>query len=310
MAGLTRSGLPPPTEPPSPDGVLVVDKPAGPTSHDIVAQARRLYATRSVGHAGTLDPTASGVLVLMFGEATKLSSYLTAQSKAYIAEVCFGRSTDSLDAAGATVEEQALPLDWPSLPELDQALAAERERVLQLPPNVSAIKLGGRPAHRRVRAGEAVELAPRSVRVESLELLEVLGGSARFALSVSKGYYVRAFARDLGESLGAPAHLSQLRRTQSGNWSLSDAVAWPPLETPPPLIATRDAAAACLPCGFLTPAGVLRARQGKPLGEADFSELPADAPVSVWFDGERRLVALGQRGESGAFRVLRGFRGD
>src|SRR5690606_2789954 len=148
------------------DGVLVVDKPVGPTSHDIVAQARRWYGTRSVGHAGTLDPAASGVLVLMFGEAKKLSSYLTAQSKAYIADVCFGRATDSLDASGATIAEQPLPSDWPPADELAAALEAERSRTAQLPPVVSAIKLGGRPAHRRVRAGESVELAPRPVQVE------------------------------------------------------------------------------------------------------------------------------------------------
>lgn len=294
------------------DGVLVVDKPVGPTSHDVVAQARRFYRTRSVGHAGTLDPGASGVLVLMFGEAKKLSNYLTAQSKAYVADVCFGRSTDSLDASGATVAEQILPNDWPSLNELTAALAIERERTLQIPPQVSAIKLGGRPAHRRVRAGEAVELAPRPVHVDALELLELRGNSARCALSVSKGYYVRAFARDLGESLGVPAHLSGLRRTRSGAWTLTDALAWPPRweeDSPPaPLIATRDAAAACLPSASLTLEGVGRAKQGKTLRDTDFSELPQGASVSVWFDPDSQLVALGQRSDDGAFRVLRGFR--
>lgn len=294
------------------DGVLVVDKPVGPTSHDIVAQARRLYGTRSVGHAGTLDPAASGVLVLMFGEAKKLSSYLTAQNKAYVADVYFGRSTDSLDADGATVAEQPLPDDWLSTGALTRAVAAERERMLQVPPQVSAIKLGGRPAHRRVRDGEAVELAPRPVHVDAIELLELEGNSARFSLSVSKGYYVRAFARDLGATLGVPAHLSGLRRTQSGAWTLSDALAWPPrweAGTPPaPLIATPDAAAACLPSALLTADGVLRAKQGKTLCDSDFSELPLEASVSVWFGPERRLVALGQRSEDGVFRVLRGFR--
>lgn len=296
----------------SADGVLVVDKPVGPTSHDIVAQARRLYSTRSVGHAGTLDPAASGVLVLMFGEAKKLSSYLTAQSKAYVADVYFGRSTDSLDAMGATVSEQALASNWPPMSELTRALAVERERTLQAPPQVSAIKLAGRPAHRRVRAGETVVLEPRPVRVDALDLLELQGNSARFALSVSKGYYVRAFARDLGGSLGVPAHLAGLRRTRSGAWSLTDAIAWPPSwekdAVPAPLIATRDAAAACLPSASLTPEGVARARQGKVLREIDFSELPVATSVSVWFDPEQRLVALGQSVEGGTFRVLRGFR--
>lgn len=295
------------------DGVLVVDKPVGPTSHDIVAQARRLYATRSVGHAGTLDPAASGVLVLMFGEAKKLSNYLTAQSKAYVAEVCFGRSTDSLDATGITLQEQALPSHWPPMKDLEAALAVERARTHQLPPQVSAIKLAGRPAHRRVRAGEVVALEPRPVQVEELELLGLTGSSARFALSVSKGYYVRAFARDLGESLGAPAHLSALRRTRSGSWGLTDAVPWPPCPEDgarPPLIATRDAAAACLPSAGLTPEGVLRARQGKPLRDTDFSKVPPAGAISAWFDAEQRLVALGESTDAGGFRVLRGFRED
>lgn len=292
---------------PSADGVLVVDKPVGPTSHDIVARARRLYQTRSVGHAGTLDPAASGVLLLMFGEAKKLSNYLTAQSKAYVAEVSFGRSTDSLDAEGNTLEEQALPDDWLRTRDLTAALDVERARTLQVPPVVSAIKLAGQPAHRRVRAGESVELAARAVHVDELELLDLQGNSARFALHVSKGYYVRAFARDLGACLGVPAHLSALRRTQSGAWSLEHASAWP-LEAPAKLIATADAAAACLPTGCLTLEGVIRARQGKQLRDSDFSQLPPEAPVSVWFDPDRRLVSLGERVEAGTFRVLRGFR--
>jgi len=301
VARLTPSVLP------SADGVLVVDKPVGPTSHDIVARARRLYQTRSVGHAGTLDPAASGVLLLMFGEAKKLSSYLTAQSKAYLAEVSFGRSTDSLDAEGSTLEEQALPDDWLRMNELTAALDVERARMLQVPPAVSAIKLAGQPAHRRVRAGQAVELAARPVRVDELELLERQGNTARFALHVSKGYYVRAFARDLGSSLGVPAHLSALRRTRSGAWSLENASPWP-LEAPAPLIATADAAAACLPSGCLTPDGMLRAKQGKLLHDSDFSVLPPEASVSVWFDSDRHLVCLGERVEAGTFRVVRGFR--
>ena len=283
----------------SPDGVLVVDKPTGPTSHDIVAQARRLYRTKSVGHAGTLDPMASGVLVLMFGEATKLSNYITAQTKSYTAEICFGRSTDSLDALGNTLEERPLPSDWPPHAELEAALAAEIARSLQVPPQVSAIKLAGKPAHERVRAGETLELAERAVHIHSIELLEIGGVYARFALSVSKGYYVRAFARDLGERLGVPAHLSGLRRTRSGAWSLAEAAPWP-LADPRTLISTADAARACLSTCRLTTDGVVRSRQGKPLGESEFMELPPDAAVGAWFDPDQRLVALGQRVEPGA----------
>lgn len=295
MAGLT------------PDGVLVVDKPCGPTSHDIVAQARKVFSTRSVGHAGTLDPMASGVLVLMFGEAKKLSAYLTAHDKSYCAEVAFGRSTDTLDGEGVTVHEQPLPEPWPPQQRLSEALRRELARTVQVPPSVSAIKVSGRAAHRRVRAGESLELAERPVKVHALELVRITGARATIELRVSKGYYVRAFARDLGDALDVPAHLSQLRRTRSGPWSLANAVSWP-VTTPPPLISTKQAALACLPSANLNAPGALRARQGKPLEQSDFSMPPGTAGVNVWLDPEGHLVALGSEQEPGEYRVVRGFK--
>jgi len=201
-------------------GVLVVDKPGGMTSHDVVARARRLFGTRAVGHAGTLDPMATGVLVLLFGEACKLSAYLTGQDKTYSAGVRFGSATDSLDADGRVTEERTLPAGWLARETLDRALAVERARTLQVPPAVSAISEGGRRAYQRVRAGETVELAPRPVRVARLELLEWSDAGVDVELEVSKGYYVRAFARDLGATLGVPAHLGRLRRLTSGAFSL------------------------------------------------------------------------------------------
>src|SRR5690606_27846030 len=173
-------------------GVLVVDKPGGMTSHDVVARARRLFGTRAVGHAGTLDPMATGVLVLLFGEACKLSAYLTGQDKTYSAGVRFGSATDSLDADGRVTEERTLPAGWLARETLDRALAVERARTLQVPPAVSAISEGGRRAYQRVRAGETVELAPRPVRVARLELLEWSDAGVDVELEVSKGYYVRA----------------------------------------------------------------------------------------------------------------------
>jgi len=214
---------------PSPCGVLVIDKPPGVTSHDVVKRVRHALHTRRVGHAGTLDPMATGVLVVMVGEATKLAPFLTADDKSYEAMVQLGRATDTLDAEGATTAEGELPSWWhddeAAAVRLEAALEQERSRELQLPPVFSAIKVAGRSAHARVRAGEQVELEPRAVRVRTLQLLgrSAAQGSVRLRLAVGKGYYVRALARDLGEALETPAHLCELRRTASGAFELSDA---------------------------------------------------------------------------------------
>ena len=290
----------------NPDGVLVFDKPRGPTSHDIVAQARRVFGTRSVGHAGTLDPMASGVLVLMFGEAKKLSSYLTEQDKCYRAEIRFGRSTDSLDATGETLQEASLAPDWCSPAAFEQALAHERERRWQLPPAFSAIKVRGRPAHRRVRSGEQPVLTERPVVMHSLETIERLDDRATLELKVSKGYYVRALARDLGQRLGVPAHLSALRRLSSGPWTIEDAV---PLAGDAPLVATGEAATRCLGAHTLTEAGARRSLQGLPLNDSDFVDPPAtaDGRVRAWRDTCGRLLALGRSVSPGLYRVVRGF---
>jgi tRNA pseudouridine55 synthase len=261
-----------------------------------------------VGHAGTLDPMASGLLLLLFGEAKKLSNYLTAEDKTYHARVSFGEGTDSLDAMGATVERVTLGSNWCSASQLEAALQRERERTLQLPPTLSAIKIAGRPAHRRWRAGEQPRLEARPVRLSNLAVLQMDGTEGTFELSCSKGYYVRAFARDLGLSLGVPAHLSALRRTRSGSWSLNDASAWP-ASSPTALIETRQAALRCLGASYLTEAGSLRCQQGKALANADFIVAPAqtDTGVRVWLDAQEQLLALGQRVSGDSLRVVRGF---
>jgi tRNA pseudouridine55 synthase len=199
-----------------PHGIIIVDKPGGMTSHDVVAQARRHFGTRRVGHAGTLDPMATGVLVLLLGEATKLSDVATSEDKAYLAEVRFGRATDSHDAEGKTTEEQVLRPGGFDAAAIAAALEAERQRCEQVPPAVSALKVGGQRAYRLARDGRPPELEARPVRVRALTLIELGEDFARIELQVTKGYYVRAFARDLGHALGIPAHLSGLRRVQSG----------------------------------------------------------------------------------------------
>jgi tRNA pseudouridine55 synthase len=296
-------------------GVLIVDKPRGPTSHDIVSGARRLLQTRRVGHAGTLDPMATGVMVLLFGEATKLSGYLTSDDKAYQAKVAFGRETDTLDAEGRVVRHAELESDWLTESRLEQALSDERQRTTQMPPAFSAVRVGGRRAHRLSRRGEAVQLEPRTVRVAQLQLVAWSATQARLQLRVSKGYYVRALARDLGERLQVPAHLSELRRTASGAFTVDDAVAWPP-SSPPALLPLAEIARRHFACRCLTPAGVERARHGQILTREHFTNAPEPDPhdsasataTLAWLDGQNELVALGIQREPGIYAVVRGFR--
>jgi tRNA pseudouridine55 synthase len=302
-----------------PHGVLIVDKPSGPTSHDIVAQARRHFHTRRVGHAGTLDPMATGVLVLLLGEATKLSDVATCTDKRYVAELRFGRSTDSHDADGTTTEERAGAADGLDEATLRAALAVEKQRELQQPPVVSALKVAGQRAYRLSRAGRPPDLAARPVRVHSLELLAWSPQGASLELLVSKGYYVRALVRDVALTLGIPAHLCGLRRLQSGSFGLAEACSWPPSEPitqliPLPLVLPR-----LLPTLRLTSDGILRARRGQPLGTADFLDAPDPGEMQAngvpsptlwaWTDRDGAPIALGQRDEKG-FRVRRGFSAD
>jgi tRNA pseudouridine55 synthase len=286
------------------DGVLVVDKPEGMTSHDAVALARRALSTRAIGHAGTLDPMATGVLLLLVGEATKLNPYLSLETKEYVAEVSFGRSTDTLDREGQTLTEvdpASIELD-PG--ELARALEEERARTSQVPPVVSAIKVDGVRSHRLARRGMAKELPPRTVSVDTLDLLELEETRLRLRARVSKGYYVRALARDLGERLGIPAHLSALRRISSGQFALSEAVSMP-LTKEAALVSLSDAVRRCLPVAVLTEEGRSHARSGKRLSAGHFQAAPS-AGQAAWLDAEGRLVAIGNADGDG-FRVLRGF---
>ena len=274
--------------------VFVIDKPKGETSHDAVAALRKRLGTKRVGHAGTLDPMATGVLVVAVGEATKLVPYLTSADKEYEATVKLGRATDTLDADGRETGHAPLPDGWPDL--LDAALAAERARTEQEPPMFSAIHLSGERAHVLARRGDAVALAPRPVSVESLALLGVEGDAIRLRLTVSKGYYVRALARDLAVRLGTIGHLTSLRRVRSGPFTLAD-VGKDPL--------TLEAAAArVLTVVTLTPAGVEHARAGRrvPLDQMSSS----GAGDHAWLDAAGKLIAIGTI-EDGAGRVTRGF---
>ncbi|MDQ6696219.1 MAG: tRNA pseudouridine(55) synthase TruB [Actinomycetota bacterium] len=212
--------------PPGPDGLVVVDKPAGWTSHDVVAKARGLLGTRKVGHAGTLDPDATGVLLLGIGRATRLLRYLSPLGKSYVGDVVLGVETTTLDDSGEVTAR--FDMAHVALAEVQQ-VAAERFTgpIEQVPPMVSAVKVGGQRLHKLARAGVTVDRDPRPVTISALTLEAVAGAAAVFRMSVdcSSGTYVRSLAADLGTALGGGAHLRNLRRTAVGPFTLHDAVA-------------------------------------------------------------------------------------
>jgi tRNA pseudouridine55 synthase len=208
------------------DGILIVAKPAGPTSHDVVALVRRLAATKRVGHGGTLDPFASGVLPIFLGHATRVVEYHLGDRKAYRATACFGASstTDDLEGELTPVEGAA-----PTREAVEAALPGLTGPISQRPPAYSAIKVGGRRAYAMARAGETVELAERAVTIHSLDLISWDETDPTRPIAVidvvcSAGTYIRALARDLGESLGSAAYLGALTRTASGPFRIEDAV--------------------------------------------------------------------------------------
>jgi tRNA pseudouridine55 synthase len=318
---------------PAPGGVLVFDKPRGPTSHDVVARVRRALGTRdgtgadarrgrrlAVGHAGTLDPMATGVLVVAVGEATKLLPWLTAHDKAYEATVALGVETDTLDALGretrrAPVSAQlraALARSRGAMVArvLRDALDRERARTTQVPPAFSAIRHGGERAYARARRGETPELAPRGVVVHRLELIACSEEPPwlTLAVEVGKGYYVRSLARDLAEALGTAGHLTALRRTRSGPFLVDEAIApeTPDDELAARLHSTARAAARALPVAQLTPDGVRDARRGRRVRAEDIDATVRGAPCA-WLDDRGELVAVGEVDDQGCGRVLRGF---
>ena len=213
------------------DGVLVVDKPLGPTSHDVVARVRQLTGVRRIGHTGTLDPLATGVLPLVIGRVTRLASLLSSAAKGYVAEVRFGASTRTYDADARFGAAEAPPAPEGLTRELvEEALPAFSGVMLQAPPPFSAKKIAGVPAYKRARRNEDVSPAPVEVTVHAIALEHYAQGLARIRLSTSAGFYVRTFAHELGQRLGCGAYLANLRRTQAGDFTLENAVTLQRLE--------------------------------------------------------------------------------
>ena len=203
-------------------GVLVVDKPVGLTSHDVVQVVRKGTNIRRAGHTGTLDPRASGVLVILIGPAVRLSEYVSASDKRYQAVVRLGATTDTYDADGRVLSTS--PVDKITERQFETALEEFVGEIEQVPPPYSAIKIKGRKAYEMAREGEEVDMQPRKIHVYSLELLEWAPPEAVIDVYCSSGTYVRSLAHDMGEKLGCGAHLIGLRRTKSGRFTLRDAV--------------------------------------------------------------------------------------
>lgn len=274
--------------------VLLVDKPEGPTSHDVIQVARRALGVRRIGHTGTLDPFASGLLLLCIGRATRLAEYFHLLPKSYTATAVLGAETDTEDHTG---EITARSDSWQSVTrdDVDAVAASLRGEGSQVPPAYSARKIAGRRAYEAARAGEKVELQATEIRVHDLEVLEVRPPEVEFVATVSTGTYVRSLARDLGRGLGCGAHLRSLRRVSIGPLLVSDAATLHDLERADiPAGATLSAARSLswLPTRNLSPAEVVEVEHGRRIpGQAT----AGDAGLPVAMVAGDRLVAVGRR---------------
>jgi tRNA pseudouridine55 synthase len=287
------------------DGVLVVDKPEGLTSHDVVAVARRLLGEKRIGHTGTLDPLATGVLPLACGRATRLVRFLTASDKEYDATMLFGVTTDTLDVTGTETSRSRMT---PSRGAVLEALAALTGEYMQMPPAYSAKKVGGRRAYDLARRDEPVTLTAAPVRVSRLELLEFGDNRCRVSLTCSAGFYVRSLVRDVGQRCGTGASLEALRRTRSGDFTIDEAVPLDALTSSDPSAKTgSDVATLLIPMdkllsGFpavtVTSEGLVRVSHGQQVRASDLVGSAPSGPTE-WvrlLDGTGALVGLGTPG--------------
>lgn len=282
------------------DGLLVVDKPAGWTSHDVVAKLRGATRQRRIGHAGTLDPDATGVLLVGLGRVTRLLRFLQVTTKSYRGVVVFGVATNTLDAAGEVLERREMPLPRDAV---EAALATFRGDIMQIPPMVSALKVDGRRLHELARAGKEVDRAPRPVRIDRFDIEAFEPGAfpqATVVVDCSSGTYIRSLAADLGTALGGCAHLASLRRLRVGAFSLDDAT---PLDVlvadPEPYVLSPAAAMRALPMVTADAELVVAISHGQAF---DAARVPAagtglveePGPVAM-IDDSGRLLAIYER---------------
>ena len=200
------------------DGILLVNKPSGMTSHDVVNKVRRILHTKKVGHCGTLDPDATGVLVLCIGKATKALQFLMSENKEYIATLSLGQSTDTYDASGVVLEEK----EFQGVDNVEEVLQSFVGSQKQLPPMYSAIKVNGKKLYEYARNGQTVDVEPRDIVIENIELQAIQNHLITFRVQCSKGTYIRSLCVDIAKKLGYPGHMSHLIRTQSGCFCLKD----------------------------------------------------------------------------------------
>ena len=290
-------------------GFLLVDKGGGWTSHDVVAKVRNLAGLRKVGHAGTLDPMATGLLVLGLGRATRLMRFVQDRPKHYVAGVAFGVATDTLDADGAILDREPMPV---SEEDVAEALPRFVGTIMQVPPMVSAIKMGGRRLYDLAREGKEVEREPRPVEVYRLELVDFSPGEypeAVLEVSCGKGTYVRSLVADLARSLGGPAHLSALRRTRIGALDVAAAADIDTLAQAAKedrlwsdFVLTPAAGLAEMPAVTVEP-GIARQVSNGAMSPATSMSVPAD--LFRVLDGDGKLLAVyGVRGHEVAPEVV------
>jgi tRNA pseudouridine55 synthase len=278
------------------NGLLIIDKPGGITSHDVVNRLRRISGERSIGHLGTLDPMATGVLPLLLGKFTRLAQYFSASEKGYSGSIRFGFATDTYDADGDMAGEQIHPSL--TLEQVRAAASRFKGELDQVPPAFSAKKISGTPAYKLARAGKPVELKTAKIVIRSFEIIAFDGEKASFTMSITAGGYVRSVAHELGQDLKCGAHLSGLRRTQAGVFTLADAKKLEELEAMCGNVAALEAQ--CIhPRSLLTEMPAVggddvalgRLRNGAQANLPEFSQ----APLVKVFAGQRELVGIAQR---------------
>jgi tRNA pseudouridine55 synthase len=287
------------------NGLFVIDKPSGMTSHDVVSRLRKITGEKSIGHLGTLDPMATGVLPLLVGKYTRLAQYFSSAEKSYTGTIRFGFATDTYDAEG----EPLGPATEPQLT-LDAIRACAvrfHGELQQMPPPYSAKKIAGTPAYKLARAGKPVELKPARVVIDAFEITGLEGNQAAFAMKISAGGYVRSVAHELGQALGCGAHLSSLRRTRAGVFTLDDAL---PLCDLQPLAGNTAALEAVsihprtllpeMPSVTADAQTIGRMRNGAQANLPEFSQVPL---VKV-FASQRELFAIASRVAGTLFQPL------
>lgn len=294
-----------------PDGLLVIDKPAGLTSHDVVQRVRRIFDTKRVGHGGTLDPDATGVLLVALGQATRFFPFLSKEDKTYEGRIRLGFSTDTYDGSGRPTSAESPERPGPDA--VAAAMARLEGRILQTPPPFSAKKVGGRPAYKLARAREEFSLAPSEVTVRAFRLVSYEPPFVAFEVGCSAGTYVRSLAHDLGRELGCGAHLAALRRMAVGPYALAGAVTLDRLESAAEggsasdfLVSLEDLLPE-VPAIRLGPEAAARVLNGSPLAltylaaaTPDGPPFPAGAAVVRLIGPEKRLLALARPSPDGA----------